>query len=64
MKTHQKTTTFDRVVVRPIANGYLVEIEGANEDFDYCFPTYRHALRWLKTLEHTSASETEYGGTD
>lgn len=53
MKTHQKTTTFDRVVVRPIANGYLVEIEGADEDQDFCFPTFRHALRFLKTLETT-----------
>ena len=52
MKIDPKTTTFAHMVVRPIENGYLVEIETENDDLVHAFKNYKETLRFLKGLEN------------
>lgn len=51
MKNLPNTTLFDRVVVRPIANGYLVEFDTESEEITHCFQNYKQVLKFLRTLE-------------
>lgn len=51
MKDTPKRDNFSQLVVRPINNGYLVEIETETEDLSHAFKTYRQVLQFLKTVE-------------
>jgi hypothetical protein len=51
MQTDPRRTSFERLVVYPIENGYIVEIEANSEETVHAFKTYRQVLRFLKTLE-------------
>ena len=43
-----KQTDFLRLVVEPVANGYLVEIEGFDSDSKHVFTSARLAMRFIK----------------
>jgi hypothetical protein len=57
LENNPKTTTFERLVVRPIANGYLVEIETDSEDITHSFKTYRQVMRHIKQLDKNPEQE-------
>jgi len=51
MEIDPERIVFTHLVVRPIKNGYLVEVETESDDETYSFKSYRQVLCFLKTLE-------------
>ena len=39
---------FSRIIIEPAANGYVIEIEGENNDVKYVYPSLRIAIREIK----------------
>jgi len=48
MKTEPKRANFDRIVVEPIENGYIVIISTEIDEKTHAFSSYRQVLRHLK----------------
>ena len=50
MNTEPQRNSFERIVLRPIENGYLIEVETEDRDLCTAAPSWRQVIKYLKTL--------------
>lgn len=46
----EKVTTFSHLVIEPVDNGFVVEVEGPEEDKKYIFTSTRLLFKFMKEL--------------
>ena len=58
-KNIPKRVDFDRIVVRAISNGFIVELSTDEEDIEYSCKSFRQVIARLKALGKEYVGEIE-----